>query len=103
MPKVSRIGDRTIGTCTHPPIPLHPNPSSPIGGQIITSSAVTSIEGKLVARVGDTVLADCGHSGIIDSGGSINIENNPVARVGDTFSGVYNGNIIEGCDNFEVD
>lgn len=97
MPNISRLGDRTIGVCTHLPTIIHPIPAIPIGGQIITSAATSIVEGQPAARVGDTVLADCGYIGIITTGGTLQIEGSPVARIGDAFVGVYNGTIIGGC------
>lgn len=87
---VVRIGDDTIGTCV-----IHgPN----IRGKVITASSNVSVNNRTVARAGDTVLADCGHTGIIitakETVSSTAEANLLVARIDDQFEGVYTGKII---------
>lgn len=102
MSKISRVGDRTIGTCTHPPTIQHPIPSTPIGGTITTGAANSTVEGIPAARVGDIVTADCGFIGIINTGAVLTLEGAPVARIGDTFIGVYSGTIVTGCSETDA-
>lgn len=87
---VVRIGDETIGTCI-----IHgPN----IKGKVITASSNVSVNNRILARAGDTVLADCGHTGIIitakETVSSTGEANLLVARIDDQFQGVYSGVII---------
>jgi uncharacterized Zn-binding protein involved in type VI secretion len=89
---VARLGDKTFGTCSHP---SH-RPLS-IGGKIITASGNTNCNNKPVARLGDTVLTDCGHTSIIITA-SPNGESNTnggTARLGDLIgAGPYSARII---------
>lgn len=64
MVGIARKDDRTDGTCFHP---SHDPPLS-TGGTITTGSSSVSLNGKPIARKGDTVVADCGHSSEITSG-----------------------------------
>lgn len=90
MTNFARLDDATIGTCYHP---SHPEPIV-IAGKITSSAAKTTIEGKLVARLGDDVTSNCGHPAkIIAATGNITAEGKKVARAGDPFSGVYVGTI----------
>ena len=83
---IARIGDPVFGFCSIDEIP--------IGGVIQSGASKTYCEGARVARVGDVVLSDCGHTGTIVSGAtSVYAEGNKVARVNDSFSGVYSGTI----------
>lgn len=87
---VARLNDRTTGVCA-----IH----GPIGGEIITASTDTLTNTpRGTARIGDTVRADCGHTGEITTG-SPNVEANlrKVARIGDKFEGTYSGEIITGA------
>ncbi len=87
--EVARKDDATFGTCSI---------DGPQAGKILTSCSKTKAEGKLISRVGDIVIANCGHLGIINLGSStIIVENKNVARKGDTFIGTYTGIIIEGA------
>lgn len=86
----TRIDDQTIGTCK-----IHgPN----IKGKVITASSNVSVNGRILARAGDTVLADCGHTGTIitakETLSSTGEANMLVARIDDQFAGVYTGKII---------
>lgn len=85
----ARLGDRTIGTCS-----CHKNPIT-VGGTIVTASTDTVANNMGVARLGDTVLADCGHTGIIVSASEVTITNNRgTARLGDVTDGCYVATII---------
>ncbi len=55
------------------------------------------IEGSRVARLGDTVVADCGHTGNIASASSSSFETGAgIASIGDTTSGHYVAGITGG-------
>jgi uncharacterized Zn-binding protein involved in type VI secretion len=88
---VARKGDRTVGVC-----PIH----GAQGGRIITGKVNTKVNGSIITTIGDTVLANCGHTGRIITGNFLEIDTNmPVARLGDRFVGVYSGVIIQGSPN----
>ena len=88
--KVARIGDRTHGTCTAHLIPIT------TGGTITSGSSDVIVNDKGVARLGDTVTADCGHTSVIVSANSTVVANDKkVARIGDAVgSGPYTATII---------
>lgn len=89
--KVARLGDRTIGRCFCHLAPL------PIGGTIITASPDTFANGLGVARIGDVIKADCGHTAkIITSSPDVYANSRGVARVGDRGDGCYKCTIITG-------
>jgi uncharacterized Zn-binding protein involved in type VI secretion len=89
MPGIARVTDRTHGTCYG-----HKNPIS-VGGTIITGDAKTRADSLSVARIGDTVLADCGHTGTIISGsGSVFSSSISISRLGDSVTGTYVATII---------
>lgn len=77
MKFVARLGDKTIGSCEE-----H---GDDIQGTIITASADITANNKPVARLGDKVLAECGHiSTIITAGMKTNPNNKGgIARLGD--------------------
>lgn len=91
MTGVARLGDRTFGTCT-----AHNSPIS-VGGTIVTASGDTFVNNRPSARLGDKVLTDCGHTGLIVTA-SPTVDNNTrggVARLGDMIgSGPYTAKII---------
>jgi len=92
MAGIARIGDRTHGTCySH----SHKKPIS-VGGTIISGDGSTVYADKLnVARIGDPVRADCGHTAIIITGSPKTYSNQiSVARLGDMVHGVYVATII---------
>lgn len=88
MRGVARLGDRCIGTCTE----HGPN----IGGTIVTASADVIANDKGVARLADTVRADCGHTALIITCAATCIANDRgVARLNDLVKGQeYSGEII---------
>lgn len=91
MFNIARIGDRCNGNCS-----IH----GPQSGRIITGSEKNFYNDIPVARIGDKVLADCGHSGIIITGSEKNFsEGLNVARIGDRYSGIFSGVIISGSPN----
>lgn len=88
---VARLRDRTVGVCV-----VH----GPQGGKIITGKVNTKVNGSIITTIGDTVLANCGHTGRIITGNYLDIDTNmPVARMGDRFVGAYSGVIIQGSPN----
>lgn len=94
MARVARVGDRTEGTCS-----CHPTPIS-VGGQIETGSPDTYVNGRAVARLGDTIRADCGHTAeIVSASATVFANKIQVARDGDRGEGCYSCTIIEGSDD----
>ena len=99
---VARVGDRTQGTCYHG---SHLTPLS-TGGTIIEGSDKVITNGKRTARIGDTVLADCGHTGTIVTGSGKDIADDgakPVARINDSVSGTYVATIVTCSDDVIAD
>lgn len=88
MRGTARLGDRTVGTCS-----VHPGT---IGGTIITASEDVGANTRGVARLGDTVLADCGHTAlIITAAGLTKANSRGFARLSDLVQGPqYKGTII---------
>lgn len=90
---IARLNDLVTGVCT-----AHPNGPIPAVGYIASAAATVTAEGLPIARLGDTVVTACGHSGLIASASaSVLAEGAPVARVGDTVSGVFSGQIGTGA------
>jgi uncharacterized Zn-binding protein involved in type VI secretion len=91
MAKIARTGDTGVGTCR-----CHKSPIS-TSGVIQASEARVFADGLSVARVGDIVVAACGHSGVIVSGsGKVFADGIAIARVGDSFVGCFSGVIVSG-------
>jgi uncharacterized Zn-binding protein involved in type VI secretion len=91
MLPMARKGDRTHGVCSHP---SHKSPIT-IGGTIITSASKSICEGMPLARMGDRVITDCGHEGIIIVGSAkYYVEGMRCACKGDSVDGVYKATII---------
>lgn len=91
---VARLNDRTLGTCSHPD-----HPPITVGGKIITASGNVFVNNRKTARLGDTVLTDCGHTSIIiTASGTVNSTTErgiSVARLGDAIgNGPYAARII---------
>lgn len=97
---VARLRDRTDGTCSHPshPVPIR------TGGKIITASGDTSANGRGVARLNDTVLTDCGHTGkIITASGTNKTNGRPTARLNDRIGrGDYVATIVSASGDTNV-
>lgn len=94
---LARIGDRTLGTCSHPD---HEDPII-VGGTIITGSPNMEADGKrAVARLDDQVRTDCGHSDFIITTSATIVNDSglvkKVARLGDRVgrNGIYVADII---------
>lgn len=81
---IARLGDRTFGTCS-----IH----GPIGGTIITGSSTNFINDRKIARLGDTVVADCGHDAVVITASSTVFSTleagQKVARLGDQVRGSF--------------
>lgn len=91
MKPLARKGDKTVGTCK-----IH----GPQSGRIITGKPTVKVNGSIVATIGDTVQANCGHTGTIVTGNMTDINvSAPAARLGDSFTGVYSGTIVQGSPN----
>lgn len=88
MRGTARLGDRTQGSCSE-----H---GSNIGGTIITCSENCHVNNRGVARLADTVLADCGHQAIIITAcATVQANNRGVARLNDQVQGSeYSGIIV---------
>ncbi|MBS3832872.1 PAAR domain-containing protein [Proteus mirabilis] len=83
MPTIILIGDSDTGHDNHGPT------------KAITGSSTVKVDGKAVARLGDTLAPHGEHSRTIISGSnSVFIDGKPAARAGDTIScgGVLIGN-----------
>ena len=84
---VARLGDSTHGMCK-----IH---KKKFKGTIISASPDTTCNGRGVARLGDTVLSDCGHKGtIISASPDTTCNGRGVARLGDNTGGDYIATII---------
>jgi len=96
MEKITRVGDRTHGICSHP---SHVTPIT-VGGTVITGAEKCYCNGRKISRIGDRVQTDCGHTGYIVTGSAKSIsENKKVSKVGDRVDGVYKATIISGSLN----
>lgn len=81
---IARMFDGTFGVCF-----CHRRPIA-VGGRIISGDFNTLLDGRPVARFGDTVKASCGHTGrIISSSTNVLTGSLGVARLGDIGSGCY--------------
>ena len=80
MIPVARLGDRTIGYCKcHKKI---------FKGTIVSASSDHKVNNLGVARLGDMILSDCGHTAKIITASSLTITNNlGTARLGDKGEG----------------
>jgi len=93
----ARLNDKTFGVCSHP---SHPTPIT-IGGRIVTASSNTLCNNRPAARLGDTVLSNCGHIGkICTAATSENYDRKSgTARLNDKTTGVYKARIITASSN----
>lgn len=100
MPKVARLTDLWQGICCcHPPIPC-----IPMSGPIITASPNHESSNLRVARLNDTTIGWCGHTGTIVTASTTSITNNRgKARVTDAVTGCNIGNIITGDPRYVID
>lgn len=88
---VARLGDSWSGICSA-------SGHGSVTGTIVSGSALTLDESKQLARVGDQVIASCGHTGQIITGSALTLdESKQVARIGDRIGGsTLFGQIITG-------
>ena len=92
MIPLARNGDIAIGIC-----PCHKSPR-PVTGVVMATAVKSNVEGLPVARVGDTVIADCGHIAVILGGSAKTIvEGKPAGQVGSSVSGDWMGTILNGA------
>lgn len=83
----SKESDLTIGTCRIC--------GGTRMGRISSGSDYGKLDSMGIAKLGDTVIADCTHIGLINSGSDYHfIDGIPVAYPGDTFEGEYSGQIL---------
>jgi uncharacterized Zn-binding protein involved in type VI secretion len=96
VPPISRIGDVAVGICC-----CHSRPRCrPQTGVIVSGAGTVLAGGAPVARIGDLVVAGCGHTGIIISGsGTVIVQGSPAARIGSSFTGCFTGTIVSGAGN----
>lgn len=97
MRGTARLGDRCSGTCS-----VHPGT---IGGTIITASGDVDANNRGIARLGDVVLADCGHQALIITAANFTKANTRgMARLSDLVQGnEYKGTIVSCSDNVSGD
>ncbi len=91
---MARVGDSTIGNCSHGD---HNN--DPYSGIIISSSSNVFSEGLGTAFITCTVLSSCGHTSVIVSGSSsVFINGLGAAYLGSAHSGTYySGTVVSGA------
>lgn len=101
MAGVAKIGSIWVGTC----ICSNENHDDPIDtvGTIISGSGNVLADGVGQGRIGDLILAECGHIGIIVSG-SANVTANGIGKgsVGSVTSGCLKGVIATGSSTTNV-
>lgn len=67
-----------------------------------TFSSITTNDGKGFVRIGDEILAECGHSGYVATGSSVvEIEGNYAATSDSIILGDYNGNFLDNINYME--
>lgn len=90
----ARLTDQFVGICT-----AHSPPKS-VSGIIIKGSSTVFVNNLAEARLTDTCLGDCGHTGpIITASGTVFDENLPVARVTDKVGPPFDATIVKGSPN----
>jgi len=90
---IARLNDQTMGDCS-----VH---GSNIGGKITSASPNVIVNNRGVARLGDKVLADCGHeSEIITASPGRSANQRGVARLNDEVgNSPYTAKIITASPN----
>jgi uncharacterized Zn-binding protein involved in type VI secretion len=74
-----------------------------MGGWIITGSPNTISGGLSQARLTDTTVGYCGHTGLIVTGAPSTLANGlPAARIGETVTGCNIGTVITGSPNHNI-
>jgi len=89
---LSRIGDICVGICTC----CKGDPDTT--GVIVTGSETITCEESNVSRIGDIVVAPCGHTGVIITGASTATSESELARIGDFVTGCLEMIAITGAD-----
>ena len=99
MPASSRLTDMWVGICC-----CHSDPTcESMGGWIITGSADTISGGLPQARLTDTTVGYCGHTGLIVTGAPTTFSNGlPAARIGETVTGCNIGTVITGNPSHNI-
>lgn len=83
---IARLGDKTVGTCK-----VHGKQN----GKIIQASHDTMTDSIGTARLGDMILADCGHTAkIVTASSATIVDSLGVARLGDRGDGTYQCTIV---------
>lgn len=86
------------GICHHPD-----HGDIPMTGRVITNSPDVRTGEQYCARVGDIVLSECGHTGIIVDGVDTILINGRIrAKVDSRFEGDFEGVLISGQNNFLI-
>ena len=95
MPSIARLGDGFVGKCSGHLTTIQ------VTGTIVAGSGDTKVNGLGAARLGDAVVASCGHAASVISGSSnIKVNGRAVARLGDVVVGpTICGTIIAGSPN----
>lgn len=93
---VCRMNDTGVGVCNGPGHPAN----KPITATIVIASFNVKVNNMGRARLGDLVMASCGHVATMAIGNPLVLVNNmPGCRLGDLFSGPPVGTIIVGSPN----
>lgn len=91
MPNYINNTNRSFGTCNICGTPQY--------GAAKTYADITNFDGAPAVRVGDEVIADCGHSGFILDGSSIlEVEGQMMATDQSQIQGDYVANFIESIE-----
>ena len=93
-----RLNDLTTGFCE-----IH----GPQRGKVVTASGTVYANGRKLARLGDTVRANCGHTGTINASASHVASTTQVGQLNavlnDTFSGIYKGRIVTASEDVFIE
>jgi uncharacterized Zn-binding protein involved in type VI secretion len=94
---IAILGSVGVGICT-----CHSSPSSQ-SGTVITGSGTVLANKMSVARIGDIVLAGCGHTGtLVQGSGTVTAEGIGVSVLTSYFSGCFSGTLVSGANNVMV-
>lgn len=88
---IARVGDIATGICRAHKYPI------PVTGIIANGSPSVTVDGLPLARVGDVVTFDCGHTGVIISGlNTGQVDGKVIAHIGSLVVGPMQAVIIKG-------
>jgi uncharacterized Zn-binding protein involved in type VI secretion len=91
MSSISKIGDIATGTCY-----AHKSPRS-VTGVISTGDGTVVSDNIATACVGDTVVFNCGHTGVIVTGiNNCTINNKAIAHIGSSVVGPMIATVVTG-------